>query len=143
MAEWLKAIVDRLRSGFYCPVVLISRLFDPKVRILLSLLKEDTAMCLFFCFQLWYSRRTKFEESIMKLMCLKKDYKLLLFNKVEFINKLHAETGASIMLCSELFFTLFKDKKEFTVQELDDIIETYPQRLLYFNKILFVVENAN
>lgn len=79
----------------------------------------------------------------MKLMRLKKDYKLLLFNKVEFINKLHAETGASIMLCSELFFTLFKDKKEFTVQELDDIIETYPQRLLYFNKILFVVENAN
>lgn len=79
----------------------------------------------------------------MKLLRLKKEYKLLLFNKVEFINKLHTDTGASIMMCSELFFTLFKEKKEFTVQDLDDIIETYPRHLLYFNKMLFVVENAN
>lgn len=79
----------------------------------------------------------------MKLFRLKKDYQLVLFDKVKFINKIHEDTGASIMMSSELFFTLFKDKKTFTVQELDDIIETYPMRLLYFNKILAIIERAD
>lgn len=79
----------------------------------------------------------------MKLFRLKKDYQLVLFDKVKFINKVNEDTGASIMMSSELFFTLFKDNPTFTVQQLDDIIETYPMRLLYFNKILAIVERAN
>lgn len=100
-------------------------------------------MCLFFAFNYVIIHLENHEESILKLLRLKKEYQLLLFNKVEFINKIHEVTGASIMMCSELFFTLFKDNKTFTVQQLDDIIETYPMRLLYFNKTLFLVENAN
>lgn len=79
----------------------------------------------------------------MKLFRLKKDYQLVLFDKVKFINKVHEDTGASIMISSELFFTLFKDNKTFTIQELDDIIETYPMRLLYFNKILAIIDRAD
>lgn len=79
----------------------------------------------------------------MKLFRLKKDYQLVLFDKVKFINKIHEDTGASIMMSSELFFTLFKDNKTFTIQELDDIIETYPMRLLYFNKILAIIDRAD
>lgn len=79
----------------------------------------------------------------MKLFRLKKNYQLVLFDKVKFINKVHEDTGASIMMSSELFFTLFKDNKTFTIQELDDIIETYPMRLLYFNKVLAIIERAD
>lgn len=78
----------------------------------------------------------------MHMFKLKKEYQLLLFNKMEFIHKIHEDTGMSLILSSELFFTLFKDKKEFSFQELDDIIETHPSRLLYINKIQYIIDRA-
>lgn len=78
-----------------------------------------------------------------EIISLEKNYQLVLFDKVKFINKVYEDTGASIMMSSELFFTLFKDNKTFTIQELDDIIETYPMRLLYFNKVLAIIERAD
>lgn len=78
----------------------------------------------------------------MNMYKLKNKYRLLLFNKIEFINTVHEDTGMSLILSSELFFTLFKDKKEFSFQDLDDIIETHPSRLLYINKIHNIIDRA-
>jgi hypothetical protein len=143
MAEWLKAIVDRLRSGFYCPVVSTTSLWPGGSNPSIVTITKDTAMCLFFAQNYAIIQLETGEDIVMKRFRLKKDYQLVLFDKVKFINKVHEDTGASIMMSSELFFTLFKDNPTFTVQQLDDIIETYPMRLLYFNKILAIVERSD
>jgi len=66
-------------------------------------------------------------------------FKSLRHDKIAFINELHDVTNISIILSTELFLMIFKDKDVFTFDEVDAIVSQSKFPLVHRVKINNVI----